>query len=474
MAASTPSTAQPQPYDTLRLRSSARPFRGSALPPGDKSLSHRALLFSAMASGRSVITNLSEGSDVVATRRALGALGVRIEALGRPGSYAVESRGVGDLREPSSVIDVGNSGTLIRLLSGLVAGVDGHTVLSGDASVNRRPMGRITTPLRAMGAAIDGRSGGELAPLSIRGRELQGIRYHTPVASAQIKSAILLGGVQAEGETWVVEEVLTRRHTEEFLGMCGVSFEEVLAKDGTHSVGVSRPSLIRPFAVTVPVDPSQAAFWLVAAILADGSEVTVESCYSGSARVGFIEALAEMGGEIEVTTLSETGDDESSVVASRAGVAGSLPTASISARSSKLRALSVRGSRVSTMIDEIPILVVAALFAEGRSVFSNLGELAVKESNRIESTVALAQAFGGDVEMHGDTITVHGSAGFVPRATTVDARGDHRIAMSGAILAAMVPGGAVTTISGFGSVATSYPGFLDDLTALTEVEIELL
>jgi 3-phosphoshikimate 1-carboxyvinyltransferase len=332
-----------------------------------------------MASGRSEITNLSEGTDVAATRRAVGALGVVVENRGDRGGYVMQSSGIGELKEPADFIDVGNSGTLIRLLSGLVAGIDGHCVLSGDESVNRRPMGRIVGPLRSMGAKIDGRSGGEFAPLAIRGSELRGVRYRTPVASAQIKSALLLGGLSAEGETTVVEEVLTRRHTEEFLGICGVSFHEELARDGTHSVTLSRPSLIRPFEMTVPVDPSQAAFWLIAAALCPGSEVTIADCYSDPARVGFLEALIEMGADVEISGPAHYDDSGEVEVETSALVGGALPTASVSARHSKLRPLLVRGSRVSTMIDEVPALAVAALFAEGESVFADVGELAVKE-----------------------------------------------------------------------------------------------
>ncbi|TML89177.1 MAG: 3-phosphoshikimate 1-carboxyvinyltransferase [Actinobacteria bacterium] len=399
------------------------PLRGTVRVPGDKSISHRALLLGALAEGTSTVRNLSTGDDVARSRAAVEAMGAHVE---RDGNRERISGGASVLREPDRVLDVGNSGTSIRLLAGMCARLPWLTVLEGDASIAQRPMDRVAEPLRRMGAFVDGRGDGRYPPLVVRGGRLRGIEYDVPMASAQVKSAVLLAGLGAAGETVVREISPTRAHTEEMLAACGAD----IAVDGLEVR--LRPSELKPFELDVPGDPSQAAFWVVAACTVSGSDVTVEGVYLGAARTGFLDALRRMGADIEVDEVAGT----------------------VRARSSELRAADVSGAEIPGL-DEIPVLAVAAARAKGTTTFTGIDELVIKESNRLATISSELAALGGRVEGGGDRLVVHGPSAM--RGGALRSHGDHRIAMAMAVAALGADG--ETTIDGWDAVATSYPEF---------------
>lgn len=408
-------------------------MRGVVRPPGDKSIAHRALICAALASGTSRVRGLPRGDDVARTRAALGALGVYFDA----------DRIVGGrerLREPDRPIDLGNSGTAVRLLAGVCATLPFRCVLDGDASVRRRPMDRVVAPLRAMGAAIGGADGGLHAPLEVRGAELTGIDYTLPVPSAQVKGAVLFAGLDADGETVVREHVPTRRHTEELFARCGAALtvEEGLAGYGVH---VQR-STLQPLDVDVPGDPSQAAFLAVAATIVAGSEVRIEHVYTGPGRLGFVDVLRRMGASIEVVPRDAT-------------------TGDLVVRHAALGGTTIAGDEVPALIDELPVLAVAAAFADGVTTIRDAAELRLKESDRIEAMAAELAALGVGVEELPDGLVVRG--GLAPRGT-VRSHGDHRVAMALAV-AGLGPSGAVQ-IEDFAASAVTWPGFIDDLRSL--------
>jgi 3-phosphoshikimate 1-carboxyvinyltransferase len=355
---------------------------------------------------------------------------------GPDGSLTVDG-GPDRLTEPESLIDVGNSGTAIRLLAGWATGVEGLTVLAGDASITRRPMARVTEPLRLMGANIDGRRQGQLPPLVIRGGGLKGIDYRLPVPSAQVKGAVLLAGLAADGETTVREDVPTRAHTEEMLARCGA---EIRVAPG--AVTVWRSSL-QPFEMDIPGDPSQAAFWVVAACITPGSDLTVEHLYVGPGRAGFLEVLTRMGADLEILEKD-----------------GASSTATIRARYAPLAGTGVGGDEIPALIDEIPVLAVAAAYASGTTTFADAAELKVKESDRIATVVAALRAVGAEAEERPDGLVVHGGGGRPLKGGAVDSAGDHRVAM--ALAVAALAASAAVAVSGWEAVATSYPGFEED------------
>jgi 3-phosphoshikimate 1-carboxyvinyltransferase len=420
----------------LVVEPATRGLRGRLRVPGDKSISHRALLLAARAEGRSHLRGLSAGGDVAHTLDAVAAFGAGVE--GRlPGPLTVEG-GAGRLHEPHRVVDVGNSGTGIRLLAGLAAGIDGLTILSGDSSVNGRPMERVVFPLRQMGAAVDGRGRGQWPPLAVRGGGLVGIDYRPPVASAQVKGAVLLAGLTADGATTITEDTPTRRHTEEMLAAAGAS---VTMSEGAV---ILQPGPLRPLDLDVPGDPSQAAFWAVAACVVAGSDLAIEGVYVGPGRAAFLDVLARMGADIAFA-------DEDPVAA----------TATVRVRHRPLVATDVGGDEVPALIDEIPALAVAAAYAEGTTTFSGAGELRVKESDRIATMTSELRAVGAGVESRPDGLVVAGGGGRPLGGGVVDSHGDHRVAMALAV-AGLAAAGAVT-VQGWGAVATSYPGFEEDL-----------
>ncbi len=413
--------------DTL-LVSAGGPLSGDLRVPGDKSISHRALLLAALAEGTSHIAGLSDGADVAASAAAVQSLGAILQRTGE----SVTMLG-GTLRQPAGLIDVGNSGTSIRLLAGIAAGCPFTTVISGDASLNQRPMDRVVEPLRLMGADLQGADGGRRAPLRITGGNLRGITWQPPVASAQVKGAVLLAGLFADGETVVREPIPTRAHTEEMLAAFGA---DVRIGPGEVAVRASRPA---PFDFVVPGDPSAAAFWLVGAALIPDSELTVHDVYQGQGRDGYLKVLARMGADISVVP---SGHGRVRVVV----------------RHGPLRGVTVSAEEVPDLIDEIPVLAVAAAAAEGVTRFEGVGELRHKESNRLITVTDGLAALAIAAEVDGDTLVVKGASRL--QRGRVDAAGDHRIAMAFCI-AALVAGGG--EILGWRSVATSYPGFIADL-----------
>jgi 3-phosphoshikimate 1-carboxyvinyltransferase len=415
----------------------AGPARGSLQVPGDKSISHRAALMAAMAHGPTVITGLSRGQDVAHTLRAIERFGVSV-TVGGEGRVRVE----GPIRhEPDDVLDHGNAGTGIRLTSGLCAGIDGVSVLTGDQFLRRRPMDRIAQPLRSMGAMVDGREHGRLAPLVIRGGALTGITYAPQVASAQVKSAVLFAGLSAKGPTTVEEIHPTRRHTEEMLAQFGARVNV----DGKRVT--VEPGELTGTDIAVPGDPSQAAFWAVAALLADQGEVTVENLYSGYGRSDFVGVLTRMGASVDFD----------------------LTTGMLAVRSSRLRAIELTAEDIPGIVDEVPVLAMAAAVAEGTTVISGAGDLRAKESDRIDSTCRMLRAFGVRVTETEDGMVIEGAARLRP--ARVDSHGDHRIAMTAAVAGACAVEGT-TVIDGWDSVATSYPGFAADLVRLTKAVAE--
>jgi 3-phosphoshikimate 1-carboxyvinyltransferase len=432
--------------------------RGTVRTPGEKSISHRAVLFAALAEGTSVIFGLSDGADVAATVAAVEALGAGVE---RAADGAVTIRGGrGLLHEPAAALDCGNSGTSMRLLAGLVAGFGWETELIGDESLSSRPMDRVAEPLGRMGATVSG-SGPECRPpLRVKGGALRGIDWTTRVASAQVKSAILLAGLSAEGPTTVRERVTTRAHTEEMLAEAGVDL--TVEPWGEGRIVTIHPSALRPVTPrTVPGDPSASAFFVVAGCVVPGSSVEVEGIYQGPARLGYVSVLRRMGAAVTVTSAP----DGTATIA-----------ASTTAAGPQLAGTTVAAAEIPSL-DEIPALAVAAAVAAGTTVFSDVGELRVKEVDRLQAVIDMVTAFGATAEAHGDTLSITGiGSGTGARTGTgtrhlhgarFDSRGDHRMAMAAAVAALAAAPGERSLITGFGATETSYPGFADDLRRLT-------
>lgn len=412
-------------------------LRGSVRVPGDKSISHRAYLLGAMASGPVTVIGAADSADVRATVAAIRTLGATVD---EDEGFA---RVRGPLREPDDVVDCGNAGTALRLLAGVCAGVEGVSVLTGDASLRRRPMARVVEPLRLMGAVVDGRGGGTLAPLVIRGGALSAVDYRPPVPSAQVKSCVLLAGLRASGLTRVRETTSTRDHTERMLTWMG-------ADSGVDADGPwIRPGPLSPRDLEVPGDPSSAAFWLCAAAALPGSHIELPEVCLNPTRTVVMDVLAAMGARCS-TTAEHTACGEP-VGDVKLGFAGPL------------RHVGVAGDRAAAAIDELPALAVAGAIGGGLDV-RDAAELRVKESDRIAGVARILAAVGGRIRERADGFAV--APGLQPSLAThhLDADDDHRVAMAGAV-AALGAAGPVT-ITGFAAVATSYPTFLEDLERL--------
>jgi 3-phosphoshikimate 1-carboxyvinyltransferase len=410
------------------------PLNGTVTVPGDKSISHRALLLAALAEGTSVIHGLSHGDDVARTLAAVAAMGAEV---GADGTSITVTGGRSRLHVPDVDLDLGNSGTALRLLAGLAATLPGTTRLTGDASLRGRPMDRVAEPLSLMGAAVTGQGERCLPPIEITGGPLVGIVYEPPMASAQVKSAILLAGLAAEGETVVREAVATRAHTEEMLAAAGadIAYERVAAG---RTIRLRRSDL-SPGTFSVPGDPSQAAFWVVAGVIVPDSLVTVTGIQLGIERLGFLGVLRRMGATIETEE------------------AGNL-TGSVTSYACALHGTVVEAAEIPSL-DEVPILAVAAAVAHGTTRFRDVGELRVKESDRLTGTAALVAAFGVTATVDGDDLVVEGTGGPL-HPGRVEAGGDHRMAMAAAVAGAACPASSAgTVVTGWASVATSYPGF---------------
>ena len=416
----------------------AQSLRGAINVPGDKSVTHRAVMLASLAQGRSLITGYCRGEDCLNTMRACQALGIEIQES--PERLDVQGKGLWGLSEPNSPIDCGNSGTGIRLLTGLLAGQDFFTVLTGDASIRRRPMGRVVRPLREMGASIAGRRGGELAPLAITGRKLTGITYTSPVASAQVKSALLLAGLFAEGTTSVTEPRVSRDHTERIFRYYGIS----CSQRGTTVSVEGRPTAGWPAKdLHVPGDFSAAAFFLVAGTIVPGSEITIRQVGVNPTRIGLLTILARMGANIQVSNVREEAGE---------------PVADLVVRSAALKGVSVSADEIPHMIDEFPILCVAAAVAEGDTIVSGAEELRVKESDRIATMAVELRKVGLSMTERPDGMVIHGSGGQTRlTAASCESHGDHRVAMSMAVAGLVADG--VTTITDSDCIETSFPGF---------------
>ncbi len=431
----------------LRIQPATKPLSGAITAPGDKSIGHRAVMLGALADGEVRITGLGRGADNRATARALKQLGVEMRE--QDGTLIVVGAGRRGLRAPESFIDCGNSGTSMRLLCGLLAAQPFLSRLTGDASLQRRPMKRIVEPLRLMGADIEG----DTAPLTIRPvrKPLRGIEYVLPVASAQVKSALLLAGLYADGRTTLTEPGPSRDHTERMLRYLGAP---VLSEPG----GVTRldPTGWEPVLdakpIHVPGDPSSAAFAVVAALLAGGDPVTVEGVCINPTRTGFIDALRIMGAAVTVRGAGNPGGEPVGDLVVERGAGEPLSGATI------------EGALVVRCIDEIPILAVAAAAAEGVTWFRDVAELRVKESDRIATTAAMLRAFGIEVDEQPDAFAVHGRGGAPFTPAIVDAAGDHRIAMAAAVAGLRASG--ESRVDDAANVATSYPGFVDAMRSL--------
>ncbi len=423
--------------DAVVVHPASEGLRGTVRVPGDKSISHRAFLLGAMADGAVAVVGAADSADVAATVSAVRGLGAAVE--GPIGDALVR----GPLREPSDVLDCGNAGTGMRLLAGVCAGIDGLSVLTGDASLRRRPMERVAGPLRAMGARIEARAGG-LAPLAVRGGGLVGREHDSPVASAQVKSAVLLAGLRADGETRVREPGPSRDHTERMLAW-------LEAEAGVDAGGAwVRRSVLAPRPLRVPGDPSSAAFWAVAAALVPGSDVRVAGVCLNPTRTGFVDVLRSAGAQVEADADREwCGEPVGDLRVGAAAGLGAGP-------GSGLGAVRVDGDLVVRTIDELPALAVL-----GSVEVADADELRVKESDRVEGVATLVRALGGSVRTAADGFAVDAA----PRGGgRVDSGGDHRIAMAAAV--AGLAGSSPVLVTGFACTATSYPSFLDDLAAL--------
>ncbi|NIJ63525.1 3-phosphoshikimate 1-carboxyvinyltransferase [Sphingomonas leidyi] len=435
------------------LAISARgPLKGRVTVPGDKSISHRALMFSALAVGESRIEGLLEGEDVLATAAAMRAMGATI-ARGDDGAWTVSGVGVGGLLQPEGALDMGNSGTSTRLLMGLVASHPITVTFTGDASLSSRPMGRAIEPLAQMGAEITaspGAKGTETLPLMLKGiSPAVPITYTLPVASAQVKSAVLLAGLNTPGITRVIEPVPTRDHSERMLRGFGA---ELTAEDGPEGkiISIRGEAELKPQHIVVPGDPSSAGFWMVAASIVPGSDVTIANVCMNPTRTGLIQALRMMGASIEALAPREVGGE---------------PVADLRVRHAPLKAIEVPPELAPSMIDEYPILFVAASVAEGRTVARGAHELRVKESDRIATMRAALEANGVALEEFEDGLAITGTGGTpIPGGGAAVTRLDHRIAMSMAVagLAAAAP----IAIDDVAPVQTSYPAFFDVLDGL--------
>ena len=412
----------------------AHTLRGEVITPGDKSISHRSIMFGSLAEGTTRVSGFLTGEDNLSTLKAFQAMGITIRQVGA-NELEIEGRGLDGLQEPADVLDCGNSGTTMRLMSGLLAGQAFFAVLTGDQYLRRRPMKRVVTPLAAMGARIWGRRGGELAPLAIQGTQLTPISYVSPIASAQVKSAVLLAGLYAEGETTVREPHLSRDHSERMLTWFGA---DVRPFPGGVTVA-GRPRLVARD-MLIPGDISSATFFLVAGLITPGAELLIRNVGLNPSRSGAIEILRAMGGELELLNEREQSGE---------------PVADIVVRHSRLKGIEIGGEVVPRAIDEFPVLSVAAALAEGTTTIRDAEELRVKETDRIAAMASELSKLGAAVEPTADGMIIHGRERL--QGGVVSSHGDHRIAMSCAIAALVAS--APVTIHDTACTETSFPGF---------------
>lgn len=425
--------------------SAAKRLRGSIHVPGDKSISHRAVLFNSLAPGEAQITNFLPGADCRSTIACMRALGVEI-INAEPTSVIVHGRTLrGGLREPNDVLDCSNSGTTLRLLTGILAGQDGlFAILTGDVSLRSRPQRRIVAPLRELGATLDGRQNGDRAPLVLRGARLRGGSYELPVASAQVKSALLLAGLAGEGQLTLGGRIDSRDHTERMLRAMGVDLQEEAGQ-----LRLTPPEKeLEVCSLRVPGDPSSAAFWWVAAAIHPDAELTTAGVCLNPSRTGALDVLRAMGADISIANER---------------VEGSEPVGDVTVRSSNLKGTRIGGSLIPRLIDEIPVLAVAACYAQGDTLVYDAQELRAKETDRVETVASGLDALGATIEPTADGMGVTGGQRL--HGTVLESHGDHRLAMAWAI-AGLVASGE-TTIRGAEAVDVSYPGFWETLNNVT-------
>ncbi len=437
--------ALPQPATAARSPA----LSGTVRMPGDKSISHRSFMFGGLASGETRITGLLEGEDVLRTGEAMKAMGARIEKRGD--EWIIQGTGNGCLLEPTAPLDFGNAGTGSRLTMGLVGTYDMETTFIGDASLSSRPMARVLDPLREMGVQVLNAAPGDRMPLTLRGPKVAApISYRVPMASAQVKSAVLLAGLNTPGITTVIEPVMTRDHTEKMLQGFGANLEVETDKDGVRHIRIEGQGKLSGQTIAVPGDPSSAAFPLVAALIVPGSDIVIENVLMNPTRTGLITTLLEMGANIELFNQRNAGGED---------------VADLRVRSSELKGVTVPADRAPSMIDEYPVLAVAAAFAEGETVMLGLEELRVKESDRLAAVARGLEANGVDCTEGEATLVVRGKPGGKGLGGgTVKTHLDHRIAMSFLVLglAAEKP----VTVDDQTMIATSFPEFMGLMTGM--------
>jgi 3-phosphoshikimate 1-carboxyvinyltransferase len=438
------------PTDEAARPLSARrsgPLRGTIRPPGDKSISHRSLMLGALAVGETAIEGLLEGEDVLSTAAAMRAFGATVTRTG-PGTWRVSGLGVGGLLEPEHVIDYGNAGTGVRLAIGIAGSHSFSTTFTGDASLVGRPMGRVFDPLRRMGVQVLARAGDKL-PATVKGPDaLIPIDFRLNVPSAQVKSCVLLAALNSPGITTIVEPIPTRDHTERMLTAFGAEIEIEPAEDGGRLIRLHGGASLKPQVIVVPSDPSSAAFTIVAALIVEGSDVTIENVLLNPTRTGLIETLLEMGGDISIDNRRAVGGEE---------------VGDIRVKASRLKGITVSAARAPSMIDEYPVLAVAAAFAEGDTLMEGIGEMRFKESDRVATVLAGLKANGIAAEDAPESLLVHGSAR-VAGGGSVETKLDHRIAMSFLVLGLAAE--KAVTIDDARPISTSYPEFRNLMTGL--------
>lgn len=416
-------------------------FQGDVTIPGDKSISHRAVMFGALAEGTTEVTNFLQGADCLSTIDCFRKLGIEIENT--PERILIHGKGLHGLTAPDSVLDVGNSGTTTRLISGILAPQPFSCTLTGDASIQSRPMKRIMEPLSLMGADVTSLNNNGCAPLQINGRPLHGIDYTSPVASAQVKSCILLAGLYADGTTSVTEPSISRNHTEIMLRYFGADVQS-----SGNTATVHPEPILRGQKVCVPGDISSAAYFIVAGLIVPGAEVLIHNVGINPTRDGILKVVKAMGGNITYLNRKEEGE----------------PTADLLVKYSKLHGTTIGGDLIPTLIDEIPVINILAACAEGTTVIKDAAELKVKESNRIEVMTTQLQAMGCDITATDDGMIING--GQPLHGATIDSHMDHRIAMSFAVASLVAEG--ETKIQGSEYVSISYPGFFEELKRLSD------
>ena len=424
-------------------------LRGDITIPGDKSISHRSIMFGALSVGTTHITGLLEGEDVLATAQAFRQMGATI-TKNNDGTWTVNGVGLGGLNSPDNVLDMGNSGTSARLILGILAGHKVTATMTGDTSLRKRPMRRVTNPLSAMGAMFSGPDDGTL-PITVQGTDCPlPTTYETPMASAQVKSAILLAGLTARGQTTVIEPTLTRDHTERMLQKFGATVLTTPMPDGRQKITITGRPTLQGCNIQVPADPSSASFPLVAGALVTGSEITLRNIGQNKTRTGLFDTLLEMGADVTITPIADDSKGE--------------PLAHMTVRASNLNGVDVPPERASSMIDEFPILAVAAAQATGTTRFNNVHELRVKESDRLAAIEDGLIANGIQVQSGDDWMVIHGTGGKIPGCGTVATHLDHRIAMSFLIMG-LVSQNPVTVDNGV-AIRTSFPSFESLMTGM--------